>query len=59
MGKPGCHLALAMSATSSDTEGHCAAATALTDLDASTLLVFFLDLRKSQLSLSSCTYTYI
>ena len=37
MGKPGCHLALAMSAMSSDTEGHCAAATALTDLDASTL----------------------
>ena len=52
MGKPGCHLALAMSAMSSDTEGHCAAATALTALDASTLLVFFLDLRKSQLSLS-------
>ena len=59
MGKAGCHLALAMSAMSSDTEGHCAATTALTDLDASTFLVFFLDLRKSQLSLSSCTYTYI
>ena len=52
MGKSGCHLALAMSAMSSDTEGHCAAATALTALDASILLVFFLDLRKSQLSLS-------
>ena len=46
------YLALAMSASEfrSDIEGHSVAATALTDLGVSTLLVTFLGIRKSQRS---------